>query len=255
MPNLEKNAMQNEWMTNKMMIVLVMACAYVMLVMGIRWGYQSENFLFFYTGTKILLFVSLAAAGFGMIKALIDRKNSIDTSQKLFSGVFIASSAALLAYTCYRMAYTDTVSAAKFLYVLIPALGALYLINMIYRREFFALTFAGAVTTLYIWQYARNNANTLGFVICQIVLLLGLAAVIAAFVWMERTGGTITIGDVQHRFLPEDSVLKPTIAGLCILFILVAAMFFVPANLFIYFAYVSVAMIFSFAVYYTVLML
>lgn len=255
MPNLEKTAAQNELLTNKMMAVLVIACAYMMLIMGIRWGYQSESFPLFYAATKILLFAALIGFAFGIIYEVIDRKRGVNTAEKLFSGAFIAAAAALLGYICYRMAYTDIAAATKFLYVLIPAVGALYLIHVIYRREFFLIAFTGVLIALYIWQYARYAAGSVGFFICQILLLLSVGAEITGLIWMEHTGGTVTIRGVRYRFLPEDSTLKPAIVGMCVFFMLSAALFLIPANLFMYFAYVSVALVFFFAVYYTVLML
>lgn len=256
LPDRENRAADNDLLTNKMMVALCIACIDLMLVMGIRWGYSASGaFPFFYTATKVLMFVMLAVAVFGIFKEVSDRKKGLKHLPKIFTGAFIAGCAALFAFTCYEMAYTDYLSSSRFLYILIPVICVLYLIYVIYRREFFAVALPGAVIALYIWRYARYAAGSAGFYIGQAVLLLVLAALAVLFVHMDRSGGTITVGGVRYRFLPPDAQFRPAILGLCVLAAVVAALFFVSAGVFLYFAYAVVALVFFLAVYFTVIML
>ena len=243
-------------MTNRMIATMCLACAAIVLVMGIRMGYNSSSaFNFFYTGSKVMIFVMLAVAVFGVVKQIVDKRKGVDTSMKVFSGAYIAVSALLFAFLFYEMSFTDYLEATKLLYFVIAAAAALYLIYLIYRHEFFFIALAGVVEILYIWRFARYNQGTTAFLICQIVLLALLALAIAFFLKMNATGGTMRIGKNRYRFFPEDGAFVPTIAGLVILALIAAALFFVPGVYMMFCAYAAAAVIFGYAVYFTVLML
>ncbi len=256
LPDREKRTAENNLLTNKMMITLCIACMDLMLVMGIRWGYSASGaFPFFYTATKVLMFIMLAVAVFGIGKEIAGRKKGAVRPGRVFTGAFIAGCAALLAFVCYEMAYTDYLSSSKFLYVFIPAVCVLYLVYLVYRREFFTVSLLGAVVALYIWRYARYAAGSAGFYVWQTVLLLIFAGLIFLFALMNRSGGTITVRGVRYRFLPPDAEFGPALLGLGVLAALVLAMFFIPAGFFMYLAYAAVALVFFLAVYFTVIML
>ena len=242
--------------TNKMIVMMCAACLAIVLVMGIRAGYQSSSsFHFFYIGSKICLFVMLALAVFGVVKHFVDRAKGRDTSMQVFSGLFITGIALVLAFVFYEMAYADYVSATKLLYVLIPALAALYLIRLIYKPEFFPVAFVGFGLGLYIWRFARYNQGTAAFTVWQIVLLVILVLAIVFFILMDLCGGALTVGGNRYRFFSPDSRFRPVILALVLFLAITAALFFVPSVYMMYCAYAAVAVVFGYAVYFTVLML
>lgn len=246
--------LENDFITNKLITVLCTACIYAIIVMAIRGWYDTSAFRFIYTGTKVLMFVALAGVAFGIWKAVSDKKKN-DGKKRIFSGAFIAVCSAILAYICYRMAYTNYISAAKFLYVLIAAITILYLIYMIYKREYFVLALFGIAAAIYIWRFARGAAGTAGFIIAQIVFLAVLAAVIALVAVMYKNGGTVTLGKTTYRFMNIDAEYKPTLIGLSIIALLIAALFVVPVGAMIYLAYAAAVLVFAYAVYFTVIMM
>ena len=90
-----------------MIATMCLACAAIVLVMGIRMGYNSSSaFNFFYTGSKVMIFVMLAVAVFGVVKQIVDKRKGVDTSMKVFSGAYIAVSALLFAFLFYEMSFT-----------------------------------------------------------------------------------------------------------------------------------------------------
>lgn len=256
LPDNKQKTVLTNLVTNKMIAVMCFACFAILLIMGIRAGYQSASaFRFIYTANKVLMFVMLAAAVFGIVKYFVDRAKGRDTSMQVFSGLFITGLALMLAFIFYEMAYTDYISATKLLYLLIPAIAALYLIRLIYRPEFFPAALAGFVIALYIWRFARYNQGTTAFMICQIVLLALLALCIVFFILMDIYGGALTVGGNRYRFFPPDGRFRPVIIALVLFLAITIALFFVPSVYMMYCAYAAAAVVFGFVVYFTVLML
>ena len=197
----------------------------------------------------------VAVTVLGIVKEIVDRRKNGERPKRVFTGAVIAGWAALTGFTCYEMAYTNYLSSSKFLYVFIPVVCVLYLVYMIYRREFFTVALMGAGIALYIWRYARYAVGSGGFYAAQIVILLILAVLLALFVLMDQSGGTLTVRGVRYRFLPQDAEFRPAILGLAMLAVAVCALFFIPATFFLYCAYAVVALVFFLAIYFTVIML
>ncbi len=242
--------------TNKMIAMMCFACAAILLVMGIRAGYRSSStFQLFYTGSKILFFVMLAVAVFGIVKHFVDRAKGRDTAMQVFSGLFITGIALVLAYVFYKMAFSDYMAATKLLYLLIPAIAALYLIKLIYKPEFFPVALAGFAIAVYIWRFARYNPGSTLFMILQIVILVLLALCIVFFILMDYYGGALTVGGNRYRFFAPDSRFRPVIFAFVLFLVITAALFFIPSSYMMYGAYAAAAVVFGYAVYFTILML
>lgn len=243
-----------EFATNKILVVLSLAVGLSLVLMLLNYAYQNiSTFMPAYIASKVLTFASLGGIGFGIYRYCRERRQE-PRPRRYFSGALIAIGSFVVGLLFFMMAYTNYVSAVKFMYIVIAAVAVLYVIYSLYQPEFFVIALTGAVDALYIWRVASANAGTLAFYIFTALAVLIVAAVIAVAA-ISAKNGLVRLGGNRYRFFRPDTEYIPFIAALGLILALTLAVFFLPAGWIVYAAYAILALIFCAAVYYTVKMI
>ncbi len=146
-------------------------------------------------------------------------------------------------------------SAIRFLYIAVPSLAVLYLIYMIYQREFCALATFGVLIALYFWRFAQYYKGSVRFLAAQCALLLICLAAAALLFLLQRGDGTLKLGKRKLRLLEMDAEYAASYIFVALFVVILAAAFFVPNAAMIYLAFSTLAVIFIMAVYYAVRMM
>lgn len=243
-----------EFTTNKILIVLSLSVALSFVLMLLNYAYQSINtFMFVYIASKMLLAASVFGMGYGVYLEVKDSRRET-RPKKYFTGAFIATGSFIVGLMFYMMAYTNYMTAVKFMYIVIAAAAILYVIYALYQREFFITAVVGSVDALFIWRCAANWTGSVKFYVFTI-LVLAVIALLLGVVIVSCAKGNVKLGGNKYRFFGADTEYIPFIATLGIIFALTLAVFFVPVGWIAYISYAIFALIFCAAVYYTVKMI
>ncbi len=247
---------RNDYITNKIMVVFILAFAMSIALMLVSRGLDNVNtFIGTYYTVYVLGFAGVAGTILGVVKEVLDRRHGRDLSRKIITGHGIAVCSAVVAFSAFLILFGSYSSAIRFLYIAIPALAVLYLIYMIYQREFCALATFGVLLSLYFWRFAQFYKGSVRFIAAQ-CLLLFLCLLAAALLFLLQKGdGTLKIGKKSVALLAMDAEYAASYIFLALFVVILALAFFVPNAAMIYLAFTTLALIFVMAVYYAVRMM
>ena len=247
---------RNDFITNKIMVVFVLAFAMSVVLMLINRGLDNvSTFIGTYYTVYVMGFVGVAGVILGVVKEVMDRRHGRDLSYKIVTGHGIAVCAAVVAVSAFLILFGGYSSAIRFLYIAVPSLAVLYLIYMIYQREFCALTTFGVLIALYFWRFAQYYKGSVRFIAAQVALLL-LCLVVAALLFLLQKGdGVLRLGKQKLRVLEMDAEYAASYVFVALFIIILTMAFFVPNVAMIYLAFSTLAVIFIMAVYYAVRMM
>lgn len=246
----------NDFITNKIMVVIITALLFTFLLMMINRGLGSSGtFMVAYYSIYVICALGVLGLAFGLCKSFVDVKKGRDVSSQLLTGHGIALCSLIAAASMLLLLFTDYNASLRLLYIVIPSLAVLYLIFMIYQREYFALAALGGLIALYFWRFARYYRGSVRFVVLQAVLLLVCLCMGAALFLLKRGDGTLTIGRHRVRILKTDAEYRATFVFLALYVLLLIAAFFIPNFAILYLAYTTLALVFVMAVYYAVRMM
>lgn len=247
---------RNDFITNKIMVVFVLAFAMSVALMLINRGLDNaETFIGTYYAVYVLGFAGVAGVILGVVKEIMDWRHGRDLSRKIVTGHGIAICAAVLAVSAFLILFGGYSSAIRFLYIAVPSLAVLYLIYMIYQREFCALATFGVLIALYFWRFAQYYKGSVRFLAAQCALLLICLAAAALLFLLQRGDGTLKLGKRKLRLLEMDAEYAASYIFVALFVVILAAAFFVPNAAMIYLAFSTLAVIFIMAVYYAVRMM
>lgn len=251
-----ENLTRNDFITNKIMVVFTLAFAMTFLLMLMGRGLDhAGSFMTVYYSLYVLGIISVVGIALGIAKEVIDRKNGRDLSGKIVTGHGIAVCSAVAAFSFFLILFGNYSSAIQFLYIAIPALAVLYLIYMIYQREFCLLATYGILLALYFWRFGQFYQGSVRFVLAQIVLLLVSGLLAALFFLLKKHDGELKVGERKLRVLMPDAEYAASYVFLGLLALVLIAAFLIPSSGMLALSLVTLAVIFLMAVYYAVRMM
>lgn len=254
--NQKKRISRSDYLTNKIMAVLILTFVMSLALMMINKGLGNiDMFYTAYYAMYVLAFAGLAGVILGIVKEITDRKKGTDRSRAIITGHGIAVCSAVISISFLSLLFGDYYSSIKVLYVAIPALAILYLIYVIYQREFFALTALGALIALYFWRFGQFYKGSMRFLLAQIVILLVCLIISALLYLLKRGDGAIKLKKRTIRLLAPDAEYAASFVCIIAFIALVVTAFFIPNAFMLYAAFATLAFIFVMAVYFAVKMM
>ena len=252
----QENLTRSDFITNKIMVVFALAFAMTFVLMMIGRGLDhAGTFMVAYYSVHVLGIASVVGTVLGIAKEVMDRRNGRDTSGSIITGHGIAVCCAVAAFSFFLILFGNYSSAIQFLYIAIPALAVLYLIYMIYQREFCLLATYGVLLSLYFWRFAQYHLGSVRFVLAQFVLLAVTVLLAVLFYLTKKSDGEIKLGSRKLRVFMPDAEYAASFLFLAVLAVILVMAFLVPGAWMLPLALVTLAVIFLMAVYYAVRMM
>jgi len=242
-------------MTNRILLVFSLALVGVLaLMMVYKLLLDAPTAIITVYSLQILGALSLICAVYGIRRHLTEKKKEIDTSQKLVCGYNITLLAVIVLFCCGFIVFSDPIAAIRTLYIIIPGFAVLYLIKMIFNREFFVISLSCAFGALLLWGASKilASGHVFLFPFCIALGLLCALALFLALVQAQKSDGVCTIGSFSTALMDRDSEYGAVYVTLAILVVLMLVSLFVKAQLITYFSFAVLGYLFILAVYYTV---
>lgn len=247
---------RNDFITNKIMVVFVLAFVMSVALMMISRGLDNAGtFIATYYTVYVLGFAGVVGTILGVVKEVLDIRHGHDVSQKIITGHGIAVCSAIVAISSFLILFGGYSSSIRFLYIAIPSLAVLYLIYMIYQREFCALATFGLLIALYFWRFAQFYKGSVRFIAAQCMLLLLCLLIGVLLFLLRKENGVFKLGKWKVRLLEADAEYAASFLFTALFLAILAAAFFLPNAAMIYLAFTTLAVIFIMAVYYAVRMM
>ncbi len=247
---------RNDFITNKIIVVFILAFAMSVALMLISRGLDNvDTFIGTYYTVYILGFAGVVGVTLGIIKEILDYRHKRDMSRKIITGHGIAICSAVVAISSFLILFGGYSNSIRFLYVAIPSLAVLYLIYMIYQREFCTLATFGVIIALYFWRFAQFYKGSVRFIAAQCVLLLLCLCAGSLLALLKRGDGVLIVSGRKLRLLETDAEYGASYLFVALLAMILVAAFFVPNAAMIYLAFTTLAVVFIMAVYYAVRMM
>ncbi|MBE6935855.1 MAG: hypothetical protein E7458_05065 [Ruminococcaceae bacterium] len=251
-----ENLTRTDFITNKIMVVFSLAFAMTFLLLLIGRGLDhAGSFLGVYYATHVLGIAAIIGVILGILKEVLDRKNGRDLSGKIVTGHGIAVCSAVAAVSSFLILYGNYTSAIQFLYIAIPALAVLYLIYMIYQREFCLLATYGVLLALYFWRFGQFYQGSVRFILAQIAFFVVTALLAVLFFLLKKHDGELKMRGRKLRILMPDAEYAASFLFLGLLAVLLIVAFLIPGSGMLALSLVTLAVVFLMAVYYAVRMM
>lgn len=180
-----------------------------------------------------------AVAAFGYAAWRLNQKKSF--------GIPLVAALALAAVAvCAHVTIKFKSSGISMLFWLVVAWAVLALVYYLYQREFFLGAAACGMSVLGLWFVRYSSWKE------SILLLIAVAVVLGAVLWLKKNGGAVSIGKQTFRFLPQTASYTVPLAtcGASVAALLAAMVMGGMAAY--YLIFVMVAWLFALFVYYTV---
>ena len=196
----KKPDQKNDYITNKVLTVFTLCLIGVLGLMFLSGMLGSSSKVML--GIQILnigKYVGLVIALIGAYLLFRERKQQIDTSEKLICGrsVIILG---LFVFVMFLLLYRYAGSAFKAFYVILPAFAFMYLIYYSYQREFFVVAVdcvIGAALAYLVNTVSFGGAK--GYVLLALAVVLAIAQIVLVQ-RVKKAGGKLTCKGQEQVF-------------------------------------------------------
>lgn len=191
---------KNDYITNKVLTVFTLCLLGVLALMFLNnmLGSSSKVML----GIQILnvgKYVGLAIALIGALLLYRERKQKLDTSEKLVCGRSVILLGIVL-FIMFLLLYRYAGSAFKAFYVLLPAFAFAYLIYYSYQREFFVVAMDCVIGAgLAYLVNTVSFGGTMGYVLLALAVVLAIAQIVLVQ-RVKKADGKLTIKGQEQVF-------------------------------------------------------
>ncbi len=244
---------EEEYITNKVLIVFSLCLGGVLLLMGVKnLVSNGVSYLAGITLIKVLIGISILGVITGLFMIIREIKNHINTSMKIITGRNVLLTFAI-SLVIFVLIYYFLFPVFKIFYAVLPALAVYYLIYHSYQPEFVAIAFNGGVAAvlLFIIRRAISSANfkylTYASLAVMVVYLLAQVIIVNK---IKANNGTLKLKNKEYNFNFSKNAYTMLFITPVIMTILVAVGAFTSMALYAIFA--VAAYLFITAVYYTV---
>ena len=150
---------------------------------------------------------------------------------------------------CAHVAMAFEKAGVQMLFLMVPAWAGLALIYYLYQREFFLGAVASGLAILGLW-FVRFGG---GVGMEAVLVLCAVALVLAAVLYLKKTGGLVPRGDGEMlRFLSKKTVYTIPMASCVVGMAAVALAMVLGSAVAYYLLFAMVVWLFALLVYYTV---
>lgn len=196
----KKPDQKNDYITNKVLTVFTLCLVGVLGLMFLSGMLGSSSRVML--GIQILnvgKYVGLVIALVGAYLLYRERKQKIDTSEKLICGrsVIILG---IFVFVMFLLLYRYAGSAFKAFYVILPAFAFMYLIYYSYQREFFVVAMDCVIGAAL--AYLVNTVSfggTLGYGLLALAIVLALVQIVLVQ-RVKKAGGKLTCMGREQAF-------------------------------------------------------
>ncbi len=256
MDNQKKTVSKTDLMTNKVMLVFILAFAMSILLMLINRGLSNPGtFMGTYYALYGLGIAGIVGVAAGVVKEIADRRSGRESTGRLVTGRGIILCSLVVVLSVFLLLYRNYTSSIHLLYVVVPGLAIYYLFTVIFPREFSLVSAVGVILALYFWRFARYNQATTAFYAAQGLLLALCVLAAVLLIVLKKNDGVLRLGRHHVRILEQDAEYGASLVFVGLLALTLIAAFFVPAGWVLYLSYMILAVIFVMAVYFAVRMM
>ncbi len=241
---------QNDYVTNKLLLVFTIAFAVLLLLMNVgRMMKSTTTFLTAHLMTKIVAVCALALVVVGVVMMIVAAVRKMDVKYVLLSGKNIASAALFIAICAGALALVFNRSTLTLLYIFIPAVVILYIIYYSYPREFFMVALSAGIGAAGIWLLSSDIANSKSMLILA-VSAAAVAVLLALTIIANLRGGKINLFGKEFSAFGSDARYVLVYLTFVLTIALLIAAILVP-DLAAYFMFGLIGYIVFAGVYYT----
>ncbi len=250
-----KTISENDFITNKIVLVFSLALLGVLALMGI-YRLVSDTLTAIVTIFALQIFGALSLIGFfvGVYRYFYEHRRNIDVSNKILCGKHIAVFFAILSFCSFFIVTTNPQAAIRTLYIIIPAFAILYLIKTIFMRDFFTISLICSIGALLLWGMSGLLAGGHVFLF-PFLIVLGLLLIIAMAIVLrmaKSNDGVFSASDITFSVMDSDTSYAIPYFTLAVLAVLFIMSLFVTAQTILWFSFAVLGYLFILAVYYTV---
>lgn len=251
---------REEYVTNKILAVFVLAFVLILGLLMIYNGYRSFETMLM--TQRIVYGISIAGV-VAAISGIVWESRSIKAGSvlayRIFRGANLSLVGLFVAFCTFISAYYF-VDGVRAMYVFVPVAAALALIYMIYSTEFFAVAAATTLGGLLMWLLSRaylvafaperlfSSKLSIGAMVYCLLLLVAMILLVP----IRKNGGEYSLGKKKIRIFSKTAsyiliALSFALTAVCLLLALVFGSSVAYYLIFVLFGY-----LFVLAVYYTV---
>lgn len=219
--------------SNRIMTVVILCFAVLLALIFISRGYNlivdTRQATVFLVNSLVISVPSVLLAG--ALLYFFNQRRKKEKKDRVFSANFVLSLAVLLFILGLgiRLEFTRAL-AIDAAFILVPVLGALYIVYYSFQRECFTLAVAiatGGVLLYLLYKVINYTAlATLGLPLCILLAVLMLLYGVLMF-RVSKAGGTLKLGGRKVKFAEPNGRYLP-----CYLYAVVGALSFLAVGIF-----------------------
>ncbi len=239
-----KKKQEQELATNRMLVIFVFV---IVVLYGMKMLYSVMSFGSTYLqgqrANLIVLLIAAAAAVVFLVVGLVQKKKGALKKDKVFTPFFIAFLFAVIALSALVLRL-EILHGMDILYIALPLLAVLYLVNLVFERQF--LTFCvveiaaiGAAYCSYRGAWERVPMTVIAILLALVPLALVLA-------------DSKALKDIKTTLLGRNADKRFTVALCCVTVALVALAILLGGKMALILTIALGAVLLGTAVYYTV---
>ncbi len=246
---------KEDYITNKVLAVFTVCLSGVLILMGLQKLIDfGTTFLLGMLVVRILMGVAAVGVLVGILLAVREKKNGIDTSCRLLTGrnIVIVFAAA---FVILALVHHYGFPIFKVFYGLLPVLAVYYLIYHSYQPEFCVISAdcGAAIVLLLIVRRAQISANVqyLAWVAAALCIVIAIVQIIAV-VQVKKAGSQLKLGSHQWTYRFSQNAYLMMFLTPVVMAALVTVGAAMGLTIALYAIFVAAAYLFVTAVYYTV---
>lgn len=244
---------EEEYITNKVLIVFSLCLAGVLILMGIKnmvnYGYSYLRGMML---IRILMGVSAVGVVIGLIKIIREKQRKVKMTMRIMTGKNITL-VSLVSLIVFAITYKYLFLVFNVFYVVLPALAVYYLVFHSYQREFFIIAvdigIAGAL--LFVFRSSVFEDLPIEFIVTAIMAVVTIIQLVIVNK-IKANNGTLKLSEEEYSFNFSKNAYTMMFITPVIMLILVAVGAFTTFAIALYAIFAMAAYLFVTAVYYTV---
>ena len=250
-----KRSSETEFGTNRILLVLVIALLAVLsLLLLDKLIAEAGTAIITIFALQILGALSVLGVGFGIYRFIVEKKKKLDVSHRWIRGSTLIIFFGILSFCSFLIVSINPITAIRILYVCVPGFAILYLIFMIFSRDFFIISVLCLFSALLFWcnwKLLENGQTNLAILLSAIAGLM-IILLIFALQQAKKCDGKLKLGSLQIHVTLDRSGYSLVFFTMALIALLVLLTFLFSPQLIQYFGFGLLGYLFLLAVYYTV---
>lgn len=244
---------EEEYITNKVLIVFSLCLAGVLILMAIKnmvnYGYSYFRGIMF---IKVFMGISAVGVILGLFKIIREKQTKAKISMRILTGKNITL-VSLVSLIVFALTYRYLFLIFNVFYVVLPALAVYYLVFHSYQREFFVIgvDVGIAAALLFVLRSTIFNHLPIAAIITAIMAVITVVQLIIVNK-IKANSGVLKLGKAEYNFNFSKNAYTMMFITPVIMLALVAVGSFTNSTIALGAIFAMAAYLFVTAVYYTV---